>query len=191
VGAVDSWVEPVRSGVPVTPESMGEDQCTNVIWFDQGGTTGWAVFCFWPEALTDPRIKLLGNGLASWSAGEFTGSEGRMTDAMMDLIEAWPRRTLVGYEDFVLRKFSMGRELLSPVRVGARFEDRMYVAGRTLQRPQSPSDMKQKTNDGERLKQWGFWIPGQEHARDAVGHCILFASHLKDRNIKDSRRRAR
>lgn len=195
---LDSWVMPVRlapkrRGAPVTPEMMGwsyKDPATTIIWFDQGGTTGWAVFNIWPEALQDPGYKILSN-IHSWSAGEFIGSEDEMIDSMMDLIYAWEESAYVGYEDFILRKFSMGRELLSPVRLGARLEDRMYREKRTaqLQSPQQSSLAFTKVTD-DRLKQWGFWNPlkGQEHARDAVRHAITFASRLKESNLKRSAR---
>ena len=194
---LDNWVEPVRPSIrraaPVNPETMGldyKDPCTTIIWFDQGGETGWAVFNIWPEALTDPGIKILSN-IASWSAGEFSGSEASQTDAMMDLVEAWSESALVGYEDFILRTFSMGRELLSPVRLAARFEDRMYREKRLsqLQPPQSASLAMSKVTD-ERLKRWGFWNPlkGKEHARDAVRHAITFASRLKEQNLKEDAR---
>ena len=198
---LDNWVMPVRlapkrRGAPVTPEMMGQDYkdpATTIIWFDQGGTTGWAVFNIWPEALSDPGYKILSN-IHSWSAGEFTGSEADQTDSMMDLIDAWGEDSFVGYEDFILRTFSMSRELLSPVRLAARLEDRMYRDKRTsqLQTPQSASMAKTKVTD-DRLQRWGFWNPlkGQEDARDAVRHCITFASRLKEYNLKEAKKTAR
>lgn len=197
---LDNWVMPVRlapkrRGAPVTPEMMGQDykdQATTIIWFDQGGTTGWAVFNIWPEALNDPGYKILSN-ISAWSAGEFVGSEADQTDSMMDLIAAWSEESYVGYEDFILRTFSMGRELLSPVRLAARLEDRMYCEKRTgqLQAPQAPSMAMSKVTD-DRLQRWGFWNPlkGQPHARDAVRHAITFASRLKDLNLKELKRSA-
>ncbi len=191
---VDNFVEPVRlvtkrRGAPVTPrlmESAGEP-LTTVIWFDQGGTTGWAVFNFWAEALTSAEYKILSN-IHSWSAGEFFGNEAMMTDEMMGLVLAWGDEAYVGYEDFILRTFTMGRELLSPVRIAARFEDRMYTSGRSrqLQAPQSSSLAMTKVTD-ERLKRWGLWPPlrGKEHARDAVRHVITFASRIKEHNLKN------
>lgn len=195
---LDNFITPVRlakekRGAPVTPKLMGSKRThalSTIIWFDQGGTTGWAVFNFWAEALTDPEYKILSN-IHSWSAGEFNGSETEMTDMMMELVEAWPRRSFVGYEDFILRKFSMGRELLSPVRLGARLEDRMYCAGRSeqLQPPQSSSMALTKVTE-DRMRRWGFWAPlaGQPHARDAVAHVITYASRLKDFNLKKAQR---
>lgn len=199
---LDSWVDPVRlaprrRGAPVTPELMGidwRDPCFNVIWFDPGFiATGWAVFSVWPEALVDPGPKIL-NNIAAWSAGEFNGSEGSMVDQMMDLVYAWDEAAAVGYEDFILRKFSMGRELLAPVRVAARFEDRMYKEKRLsqLQAPQSSQMAKSKVTD-DRLKRWGFWnrLPAQKDARDAVRHCITYLALKKEFNLKQAKRSAR
>lgn len=195
MGELDNWVAPVRlapkrRGAPVTPEMMGQDYsdpAKTIIWFDQGGTTGWAVFNIWPQALELPTYKILSN-ISAWSAGEFSGSEAEITDQMMDLVYAWEETAYVGLEDFILRTFSMGRELLSPVRIGARFEDRMYREGRTAQLvpAQSSSLALVKVND-DRLKRWGFWLPGQEHARDAIRHAITYAVRLKDFNLRQDK----
>lgn len=181
--------------IGVTPEEMGEsedDPCTTIIWFDQGGTTGWAVFNFWPEALTDPNVKILSN-IAAWSAGEFTGTEAQQVDQMVHLIEAWEEGSIIGLEDFVLLKLG-GREILSPVRIAARFEDRLYRSGRLhrLTSPQMPALAMSKVTD-ERLQRWGFWnhLSGKQHARDAVRHVITYASRLKEDNIAAAREELR
>lgn len=168
----------------VTPEDMGEpedDPFFTTIWFDPGQVTGWAVLGVWPEALTDPEVKILPN-VAAWSAGQFTGSERDMVSSMVELVSAWSERSHVGYEDFILRKFSMGRELLAPVRVSARFEDRMESAGRAAQLvpPQAPSLALGSVTDA-RLKAWGFWnpLPGKPHARDAVRHAVTYLRRYK------------
>lgn len=182
-----SWVAPVRistrRAAPVTPEDMGEptdDPFYTSIWFDQGGTTGWSVFGIWPEAMYRKDLKILAH-VAAWSAGEFTGNEAQMTDQMMALVEAWGDDAKVGYEDFILQKFLMSRDLLSPVRMSARFEDRMYMAARDhqIQKPQLAS-LAMRTVTDERLKAWGFWLPGQDHARDAVRHNITWLRRIKE-----------
>lgn len=194
---IENWVAPVRLSlrrkeyIGVTPEEMGEDSedpCFTIIWFDQGGTTGWAVFSIWPEAMVEPDTKILTN-IAAWSAGEYTGTEGHQVDQMMSLVEAWGDNSVIGLEDFVLMRLG-GPELLSPVRIGARFEDRLYRSGRLnrLVPPQTASLAMHKVTD-ERLKRWGFWNPlvGKQHARDAVKHAITYASRAKQANIKAAR----
>lgn len=195
----ESFVEPVQVSIrrkaPVRPKDMElPDTAHTTLWFDQGGTTGWAIVSVWPEAIHLPNYSILRN-IAGWSAGEFLGSEGQQADQMMDLILAWDGDLAsVGLEDFILRKLLPGRELLSPVRVGARLEDRMYVAKmeHILVPPQLPK-LAMDTITDDRLKLWGFWPPlvGQEHARDALRHCLTHLKRLKQYNLNEARKAAK
>lgn len=187
---LESWIAPVRRGVrtgaPILPRDMGEhedfERTVTIIRFDQGQKTGWAVFNIWREAMERADYPILGN-VATWSAGWFSGSEKENVDQMVSLVEAWSDSSHVGYEDFILLRLTGGRELLSPVRIAARFQDRMDVQGRVLDPPQSPSLVMSTVTD-DRLRQWGFWasLPGTDnsHARDAVRHCITRAKSLKE-----------
>jgi hypothetical protein len=38
-----------------------------------------------------------------------------------------------------------------------------------------------------RQKDWGFWIPGKEHARDAVKHNITYLKRRKEAAVKAAR----
>lgn len=86
-----------------------------------------------------------------------------------------PEISTVVMEDFILREGTQDRSLLSPVRLEARteayvFEDDELEVDVHLQ---SASDMKRTVTE-ERLKRWGFWVPGQRHARDALRHLLLY-----------------
>jgi hypothetical protein len=188
----ESFVEPVklsaRRKAPVRPGDMDlPSEVYTTMWFDQGGTTGWAIVSVWAEAVTLREFSILRN-IISWSAGEFTGSEGSQVDQMMELVKAWEDNVdSIGYEDFILRTFSMGRELLSPVRLGARFEDRMYTSDRmNLLAPCQLASLAMSTVTDERLKMWGFWPPltGKEHARDALKHCLTYLKRVRAAAIK-------
>lgn len=188
----ESFVEPVKLSVrrkaPVRPGDMDlPSEVYTTIWFDQGGSTGWAVVSVWVEAVTLPEYSILKN-IVAWSAGEFIGSEGSQTDQMMELVKAWEDNAdSIGYEDFILRKLLGGRELLSPVRIGARFEDRMYTSGRMgLLAPAQMASLAMDTITDDRLKLWGFWPPliGQEHARDALRHCLTYLKRIREASIK-------
>lgn len=181
---------------------------TNLIWFDPGGTTGWAVFSIHPEALEDPQVKILEN-INRWSAGQFSGPENQQIAAALGLCEAW-EDAAVGAEDFILRTFKMSRDLLAPVRVTAGIEYGLWVgaagstfdrvetrpdeyggrervritkAGRSLWK-QQPSLAKSSATD-ERLKAWGFAavLKGRPHATDAVRHCLTFLRRAKENAV--------
>lgn len=186
---IESWVEPVKvrmgGPAPVSPEDFGvanNKNVTTVIWFDTGSITGWCTMSVWSVALYDIRYRVLAN-LAGWSAGEFKGTEAKITDQMVELVEAWDGDlTAVGMEDFILRTFSMGRELLAPVRISARFEDRLYSQGKSdlLVPAQAPS-LAMSTVTDERLKLWNLYAPtvGKPHARDALRHAITYLRRTK------------
>lgn len=186
------FVAPVRIATrrkpPIAPDDVeietGEPEPFYVLAFDPGGTTGWAVFGVWPDAMADPAQKLLDN-LAFWSAGQFTGEEDEQVDQMISLVEAWPEEADIAVEDFILRQFTMARDLLAPVRVTAAFK--YALRPRTFTRQQPSLAMRSVTD--ERLKAWGFWAPlkGQEHARDAVKHAVTRLRLLKDQFMKESR----
>lgn len=147
--------------------------------FDPGGKTGWSVFGVHGDAIEDPECRIIDN-IEFWSCGEFFGPESEQAREMYELAEQWPTAKLI-MEDFVLRKFSSARELLSPVRVSARFEGRMDQAGdqRPIIRQQPSLAMTKMTDD--RLKRLGLYnaTVGKEHGRDAVRHALTWLSRAK------------
>jgi hypothetical protein len=173
---------------PVTPEMVGELEPGRVtsIAFDPGGTTGWSVFSVWQEAMRHSSARILSN-IAFWSAGQFTGTEGFQIDSMMSLVEAWDDDAILTSEDFILQQFSMARDLLAPVRINAKFEDRLYVAGQLDRLAYQMPSLALRSVTDERLKVWGFWNPlqGQVHARDSVRHNITRLRRLKEQWMKD------
>lgn len=190
------FAAPVRPGsrkrAPLEPdditESWEDPGPFYSIVFDAGSSaTGWSVFGVWPEAMHDPTMKILDH-LAFWSAGEFTGSEAQITDQCQALIAAWPEEAWLMSEDFILQKFTMARDLLSPVRLNARLEDRIYVAynGRRTLHYQA-NHIAFRTVTDERLKVWGFWniLSGQKDARQSVQHNITWLRRLKERFMKE------
>lgn len=106
-------------------------------------------------------------------------------------------RPEVVFEDFVLRRQEMDRTLLAPVRMGGLVLGLMascphwYVVGdrglgggvygvkafevdltRVPFSVQQPSQAKSIVTDA-RLKDWGLWIKGQKHVRDAIRHAVV------------------
>lgn len=152
-----------------------------VLALDPGGTTGWSVFGVHPDALSgDPAIGVV-NNVEFWCAGQFEGDENSQADEIVELIEHWPSARLV-IEDFILRKQSQARELLSPVRITSVLE--WAVRPRYFIKQQPSLAMTTITDD--RQKAMGFWVPGQQHARDAIKHNLTFLKRQRDRQVKAS-----
>ena len=90
--------------------------------------------------------------------------------------------TDVVLEDFILRERTQKRDLLSPVRLTAMvqamvFSNDDYEA--SIHTLQSASNAKSTVTD-DRLKRWDLWVPGQQHARDAIRHMILLLREIQN-----------
>lgn len=131
------------------------------------------------EAIEDSEYSILDN-VSFWTAGEFIGDERGQADEMIALVEAWPEAHIV-IEDFVLRKFTSARELLSPVRITARFDQALHISGDARPMIIQPGVLAMKTVTDARLKRMGLWPPlqGSEHKRDAVRHNITWMKRAK------------
>lgn len=183
------FIEPSPEGI-ITPDSlepypvvlMGDYLCAA---FDPGGKTGWSLFAVAKKALLDPDEKILAN-ITFWSAGEFSGSESSHAYRMSYLVRSWRVASTI-MEDFILRKFTMGRELLAPVRVTAAF---MYALEHEVD-PDDPYPERYKTVvfqppslamsglvDGVQ-REVGLWLPGQPHANDATKHAVTWLRRKK------------
>lgn len=197
---LDAYVE-LEAGAMLLPPSSPdkERRMWTCIGIDPGGTTGWCVLRIHKIAMCSPEYRILEN-VAYWSAGQITGEVNRQIDKLVDLVEAWSDAEVV-CEDFVLRKYHGGRELLDPVRVisplawwlergGRRQWD--VVEGedwhpRKLQLQQPALAMTTVTDD--RLKAWGVYqlTSGQPHARDALRHALTFARRRKLTNLQEAK----
>ena len=154
-----------------------------VLSLDPGGTTGWAVFSVHPDAMSgDPEIPILPN-IELWRCGEFTGPRNSQIDQIVDLCSAWPDARLVT-EDFVLRQLNA---VLEPVAINAAIDWALRPRYWVYQM----SSLAMSTVTDERQKAWGFWVPGKEHARDAVKHNITFLKRRKESAVKEAARSSR
>jgi hypothetical protein len=167
-----------------------------VISIDPGGVTGWSVMEVHPEALVDTDVSILDNilnrdngqvrampveGPKKPKVRELSREERACVRAILnDVILRYPNAAVV-IEDFILRRASMDRELLSPVRLTAALEwaiddlPERYELFR-----QTPAEAKQLATD-DRLKNWGLYqrAGGMQHARDADRHSITFLRKAK------------
>jgi hypothetical protein len=169
-----------------------------VISIDPGGITGWSVMMVHPDALVEADVSILANldepfgrrengqvtampKAAKFKARELSAEERQCVRTLYnDVILRWPGAAIV-IEDFILRKQSMDRAMLSPVRLTAALEWVIDESGipYSLFR-QTPAEAKGLATD-ERLKKWGLYqrAGGMQHARDADRHGITFLRKAK------------
>lgn len=146
----------------------------HIIGIDPGGTTGWA-------RLTFPRRSIYGDAdpkILEWDAGQFYGEETVQVDNIARYVrEAQGLSYRIGPavvgEGFSYETSVRGTDVLSPVRimamlVYAQHLGKMGDARVTYQ----DRGLAKSTATDQRLKAWGFWLPGEEHARDAMRHAI-------------------
>jgi len=151
--------------------------------FDPGIRTGWA----WYD--TD-RVTMctggtrLGLKVADREWGTFDTSKGERyhVDQMVAITRAcWAWADVdeavdtfvVTIEDFILQMMSSDRELLAPVRLTARYLDRMETSGIAIWTRSTASEAKRTVTD-ERLRLWNQYESASgNHARDAQRHAIL------------------
>jgi hypothetical protein len=163
--------------------------------FDPGIHTGWA----WYDV---DRVDMcaLGTrgGLKSaerdWGVFNTSKGERHHIDQMVAVTRAcwaWAEVNeetdtfVVTIEDFILQMLSSDRELLAPVRLTARYLDRMETSGLAIWTRTTASEAKRTVTD-ERLKMWNQYDSASGvHARDAQRHAILvlrkYASDLRFR----------
>lgn len=155
-----------------------------VVSFDMGGMTGWSAWEVHPEALTDPTVKILDNvEHHTWGEIDSRGPDAEVSCAKeaLEIVRGFPGCAVL-MEDFILQMYSKGRDLLTPVRLNAMLDFALEVnLGVTVTHRQMASEAKATVTDA-RLKLWGFYTSagGQEHARDADRHAILFLRKAKD-----------
>lgn len=161
------------------------------IGLDPGGTTGWCLLRIHDIAMRSPDYRILEN-IASWSAGQISGSLGHQIDKLVDLVDAWPDAEIVG-EDFLLRQLRGGRELLDPVRIIEPLKWWLERGGRRAWDVEEGEDWKPRelhlqqpalamtTITDERLKAAGVLhlTNGQPHARDGMRHALTWARRRK------------
>lgn len=170
----EEWLDP--DGL----EKFYDPDVYQVLALDPGGTTGWSIFQVHPEAMTgDPDISVMDN-IQWWTAGQFTGLQHDQVDQIVKLVEEWPYARLVT-EDFKLRQ---ANAVLDPVEINAT----VTWATRPRYWVKQMASLAMSTVTDDRQKQWGFWVPGKEHARDAVKHNITFLKRRKEHEIATARR---
>lgn len=177
-----------RKWSPLVPSDVDYDGEGNpmyqLVCFDPGGTTGWAVFGVWWAALRSDKYKLMDN-VDFWSCGQFTGTEREQADQMLALAGAWPEAYLL-IEDFILRTADPRRHVLSPVRLTARFEQGLVERKDDREIILQMPSLAMSTITDERMKiinpEFISRTAGQPHARDTIRHALTWLRRVKEIN---------
>lgn len=188
----------------ITPAQSPAGGWVICVSFDPGESTGWAVHRISLDRLRQTGFRqALEDRYADWNSGTIHGpSDLANVDGMMEVMrsafllgdnydEDGGDLLVVVIEDFILQMLQMDRSLLSPVRISARFEDRL----RDTRLPwikQSASDAKRVITDA-RLRDWGLLRGGhaERHARDAQRHGILALRKISSSAVGSGWLRAR
>lgn len=158
-----------------TPYEVEHTDFPSVLAFDPGGITGWCVMSVHVDALLSDEYAILDN-ITHWEQGQLDVDEHQQEMEIAQLMEAWDSAALL-FEGFELRTVAAE---LSPVRltaVAAHIARHYFMPPRPIFK-QMPSHAMTTITD-RRLKDWGLYKPGQEHARDAERHAILFLRRAK------------
>jgi hypothetical protein len=149
-----------------------------VVWADPGRMTGWSVHRvpIW-DLMERGQV---GSTAVTWSRlGQFGAtSTSDAVDSYLGLCRAaWEKAgeedvVVIGCEGFTLMMNSKDHWLLEPVRFLSVLQDRLRETEVRVE-VQGATDAKTTITDN-RLKTWGLYVPGSDHARDAQRHGLLY-----------------
>lgn len=160
---------------------MNEERLLVAVGGDPGGTTGICAMGVKPETIFGD-MPYAGMEILAYQQCEAEDEEAH-ADALVAacvLASAWTDDPIpLVMEQFALRKFIRSPELLSPERINALVKVKVKEAPIEIRLFwQMPTDAK-RTITNQRLKDWGLYIRGREHARDAERHAIYFIRRAK------------
>lgn len=155
-----------------------------IIGFDPGGTIGWSVMEITFDALNDQNLSRT-EKVTGWWHGQLRSDDEdvempepvsiEVCTAIIENSLALADDIAVVSEDYQIRSARTDKQTISPIRLLAGLEQNVWSMGRRIQK-QMPSEKSGATD--ERLKNWGFYSPGSQHARDADRHALIFMAKL-------------
>jgi hypothetical protein len=132
-----------------------------ILSLDPGGTTGYAII----EVSEDTELEVL-------KMGQIKNSLKGFLDFHWDVLDDWKIDKIV-CESFNLREGIYGADLSAVYIIGAL--EALYP---TIEINYQEPALKPLC-DNDRLKRLGLYIPGKEHAMDAVRHGVIHLRNLK------------
>jgi len=156
----------------------------HVVWFDPGGTIGWAYFVVDFRAFSRPEHKIL-RWLKYWDCGELSGPEQvQLSDAVSHIDRVLTNNSFltitVGGEDFELTQLIGGKNLLSPVRINAVLDWECHK--RSIKYQYQARKLRTGVTK-ERLKIWGFDGRFKKDEFAAMQHGITWLRREKQKSL--------
>lgn len=156
-----------------------------VLSFDPGGTTGWAALSILVKHIDLFRrygLSALEHEVITLTCGQIKGSERRQVERVIEIVEAGISNgqfdhLIFLYEDFILRKRTKSRDLLSPVRITARIQTVNQLYWDFPETFQQPSLAKTAMPD-KVLRKYHLHTPGMPHANDAKRHALTLVRRM-------------
>jgi hypothetical protein len=172
-------------------DENGLDEITfwpRITWLDCGTTTGLATIWFHPLRLLDLSLPTVRSILA-WHVNHTAGPE---NDQALEILRylrgiVGTEGCAVGLERFTVHSVKKQQEFLSSPRIAAKVDFGMFMGlrneGGQLRRLaalwQDPSEIDMTARGDERLRGMGLWVPGADHRRDALKHCLLHLGKIR------------
>ena len=155
---------------------MQEEKILTVIGVDPGETTGIAI-------IRIPADSMFGDEpgrILDHRTQEITGPETAQAQTFCRIAKRyiWPT---IAIEDFSLRTDVTSREVLAPVRVGAKIHYCIETgqAGTIVGVEWQMPALAKETMPDDRLKKIGLWTTGSDHIRDASRHAMTLIRRAK------------
>lgn len=151
------------------------------LWFDPGGTMGWAYCRIRREAFVYRDERVLSN-VEQWRSGELTGTERQVIQKGVDMVRKLVYSTSfllvdIGTEDFDLVQTRGGKEnVLSPVRINAVLDWEVGNCGAKLHYQNRALRTSQTR---ERIKAFGIPSPKGKDALAAMQHLVYRVRTVK------------
>jgi hypothetical protein len=168
-----------------------EDEITfwpRITWLDCGETTGLATIWFHPMRLLD-QTKPTVRSILAWHVNHTAGSENDQAREILRYVRgiSGSEGCAVGAELFVVQSVKKQYSFLSSPRIAAKVDFGLYMgllneAGQTRRLAtlwQMPTEIDKSSRGDERLRGMGLWVPGADHRRDALKHCLLHLGRMR------------
>jgi hypothetical protein len=169
----------------------GLDEITfwpRITWLDCGTTTGLATIWFHPMRLLNPKLATT-KAILAWHVNHTTGPENDQAVEILRYVRGivGQEGCAVGMEKFTVQSIKKQESFLSSPRIAAKVDLGLFMGLRNEQKVmrriaalwQDPSEIDKTARGDARLQGMQLWVPGADHRRDALKHCLLHLGKMR------------